>query len=308
MNSKFNVIVFSTLLASVAITSHATGQTLPENATPKLIDATTLELYRQYIAPIGKIESDSVQAAIKLVAVRGEGIPEFRDLLRKDFATSRQEGSQGYDSRKLLLLITAVLDREGAKRWHHEYVKRTGFPAQRVLPSRDDLYRESPLLADVIKYGRKCGRSEIDDFTFAVRQAHHSQGGPFLLDVLHNPVDRGNPIQGVDTSKGKWPDNTGGRWEEARFHAAVGLAELGVEDGVRWLIEHAKPNDFGIDGSVESHRQALVGTSSLRTNCIAVLYDLSGLKAKGDGSQQDWNNWWHKNAATFTPRQVALKP
>jgi hypothetical protein len=308
MNCKLNFIVFYTLLASLVPTSFATGQVAPGGPTSELIDATTLEIYREYIVPVGKFETDSVKAAIELVAVRSERQPKFRDLLRKDFATSRQQNNDGYDSRKLLSLITAVLDRDGAKRWQFEETKRLASPAQRVLLSSDDLYRESPLLADTIKYGRKCGRSEIDDFTFAVRQAHHPQGEQFLLDVLHNPVDQGKPIQGAVGATGKWPDNTGGSWLAARFHAAVGLAELGVEDGVKWLIEHAKPNDFGIDSSVDSHRHALVGTSSLRANCIAVLYNLSGIVSKGDGSQQDWDEWWHENATSLAPHPVALNP
>jgi hypothetical protein len=307
MNCKSNVTVFCTVLAAVALPSLVTGQTPPGNETPKPIDATTLELYRQYIAPIGKIESDSVWAAIVLVAARGHGVPEFRELLRKDFATSRQEDRRGYDSRKLLSLITAVLGREGGERWQREEVKRTGIGSSRALPLRDDLDRESLLLADVIKYGRECGRSEIDDFAFAVRLAHHPQGKQFLLDVLHNPVDRDNPVDGTAKTKGQWPDNIGGGWEEARFYAAVGLAELGVEDGVRWLIEHARPNEFGLDGHVDRHPHASTRTSSLRANCNAVLFDLSGLQTQGDGSHQDWDAWWHNSAATFTPRPVALK-
>lgn len=112
-------------------------------------------------------------------------------------------------------------------RWQREEEKRTGNPGQRALPQGDALYRESPLLAVVIKYGRKCGRSEIDNFAFAVRQAHHPQGKQFLLDVLNNPFDAGSLFDKTDITKGNWPDNVGGGWEEARFLAAVGLAELG---------------------------------------------------------------------------------
>ena len=81
------------------------------------VDATTLELYNRYIARVGKIEMASVRAAIELVAARGSGDKDFRALLRKDFATSRQKDNQRYDSRKLLSLITAVLHRDGGMRW-----------------------------------------------------------------------------------------------------------------------------------------------------------------------------------------------
>src|SRR5690606_16221293 len=103
--------------------------------TPRPVDQVSLELYRQYIAPIGKLESDTVHAAIELVAARSGSEPQFQELLRMDFATSRQAGSQGFDSRKLLSLITAILAREGRQRWQHEEIKHTGFAAQRVLPA-----------------------------------------------------------------------------------------------------------------------------------------------------------------------------
>jgi hypothetical protein len=272
---------------------NAGDRTPPGNPAPEPIDATTLELYNRYIAKVGKIESASVQAAIELVAARGSGDGEFRALLRNDFATSRQEDNQSFDSRKLLALITKVLYREGGMRWQLEYEKQTGQPGQRVLPPGDALYRESPLLTDVIKYGRKCGRSEIDDFVFAVRQAHHPQGKQFLLDVLNNPSDPGNPFEGSDKTKGKWPDNIGGGWEEARFIAAVGLAELNVEEGVRWLIEHARPDDFGTG-------------AELRKKCNRALHSLSGLQNKGEEFWVDWDTWWRENKDSFSPRRVYL--
>jgi len=83
---------------------------------------------------------------------------------------------------------------------------------------------------------------------------------------------------------------------------------LGAHEGVQWLIEHARPNDFGIDGNVDRHQHARITSSSLRANCNAVLGDLSGLQTQGDGSQPDWDRWWQENAASFTPRPVTLKP
>ncbi len=307
MNRKSLVAILGALLASFALAGLVTAQEPPGFTAPETVDATTLELYNQYVARVGKIESDSVRAAIELVAARGHGNPEFREMLRRDFAASRREDNPGYDSRKLLALITAVLERDGGRRWQHEQVKRNGVAAARPLPSADILYQESPLLADVIKYGRKCGRSEIDDFSFAVRQAHHPQGKQFLADVLHNSPDAGNPFRDADRTKGKWPDNVGGSWDDARFHAAVGLAELGVEEGIRWLIEHARPNDFGIDGSVDRHAHASTRTGSLRANCNAVLSDLSGLPATSDGNPRDWDECWREHAASFVPRPVALR-
>jgi hypothetical protein len=270
------------------------------------IDGTTLALYRQYIVRIGKIETESVRAAIDLVAIRGSRDAEFRALLRKDFATSRQKEFRKYDTHKLLTLIAAVLHRDGGKRWQSQLAKLSGAASQHPIPQAEFLYQESPLLSDVIKYGRSSDRSQIDAFTFAVRQAHHPQGKPFLMDVLHNPSDSRDAFGSTDKTKGKWPDNVGGSWRDAKFHAAVGLAELGVEDGVRWLFEHARPNEFGLDGTVYFHPHHQVGAGSLRKNCAQALHDVSGIRLD-QGRSPVWDTLWRENKTTFVPRPVGLK-
>lgn len=294
MKGKPRLVGSLALLITVAEANLLPGQSPPEPNTPRPADPVTLELYRQYVAPIGKIESDTANAAIEFVAVRSGSEPEFQELLRLDFATSRQADNQLYDSRKLLELITEVLGREGRQRWQHEKAKYAGFPVQRVLLAADQHYQDSSLWADVIRYGRQCNRSEIDDFAFAVRQAHHPQGKQFLLDILQNSRVPDDPYR-VVRPQGPWPDNTGGTWEEAYFHAAVGLAELGVQEGVRWLIDNAKPNDFGIDGNVDRHRHARITSSNLRSNCTAALGDLFGQPTQGDGNQPNREKWWDEN-------------
>lgn len=313
MNRNSNIIVLGTLLVSIAVTAPAIGDKPQENAPPQPIDAVSLELYGQYIGQSGKINASSIEAAIVLVADRSGDDQEFRELLRKDFAASQKADKQRYVLRKQLSLITAVLHRDGAARWQHESEKRTGLIGQRVIPSGKFLYRDSPLLADVIEFGRECHGSEIDDFAFAVRQAHHPQGKQFLLDVLHNPSQAENLLQApgkqaADKAVGKWAEGVGGIGDEARFIAAVGLAELGVKDGVDWLIQHAKPNQFGIDGNVDSHPHVGIHTSSLRENCDAALHDLTGLPRKFEWGTPTWDEWWKKNAATFTPRSISLRP
>ncbi len=36
--------------------------------------------------------------------------------------------------------------------------------------------------------------------------------------------------------------------------AAVGLAELGDQSAIEWLLDKAKPNDFGLDESINLSR------------------------------------------------------
>jgi hypothetical protein len=215
--------------------------------------------------------------------------------------------------------------------------KRTDLIEQTAPPPVDTvLYRKSPLLAQVIEYGRESNSSDIDAFVFAARQAHHPQAKQFLLDVLHNPHVLHNPLDSdfdplgdaatesaKGKAKGKWADNQGGSWEEARFHAAIGLAELGVKDGVVWLIDGARANNSGVYGSIFRHPHALDKSGGgLRINCEHALADLTGLtrllvEAPDSGSpgnpskperRRDWDKWWRETAKSFTPRPVTLKP
>lgn len=270
---------------------------------PKPIDATTKALYGQYISNTHKISTTSVQAAIELVAARGHRDAAFRALLENDFVRSCKEDKFGNVRRRLLDLVAKVLMHDAGPRWQSEEEKRTGLPGQRVLQPDAVLYRKSPLLARVIEYGRKSPSSEIDAFVFAVRQAHHPQGKQFLLDVLHDPSDE-TPFAGADPAKSKWPYRIRGT---ARFLAAVGLAELGVKEGVRWLVRHARTNNAGVYGTVRNYPHARDRTGNLRVNCEYALRDLAGVQRSQDRDQwRDWDQWWRKNSASFTPRRVTL--
>ena len=107
MNRNSHIIACSVLLVFVALTCLADNKP-PENVNAKPIDAVSLELYGQYIARIGKINSSSIDAAIVLVANRSGDDQRFRELLRKDFATSQQEDKYRNVFRKQLSLITAT--------------------------------------------------------------------------------------------------------------------------------------------------------------------------------------------------------
>ena len=95
---------------------------------------------------------------------------------------------------------------------------------------------------------------------------------------------------------------------EAKFHAAVGLAELGEHAGVEWLIRQSEPNEFGVGSKSASlnhapHRKAT--RSNLRESCLHALADLSGLPPADKGDQ--WKVWWATNKDDFAPNPVALR-
>lgn len=148
MNSKSKAVFICAFLVLVALTGPLLSQTPAGNAGANRLDDTTRELYEQYIARVGKIESDSVWAAIELVAARGVGSPHFRELLRRDFSTSRQKDSKGLDSHKLLALISALLEREGGMRWQHEQAKRNDFGIDGSIDRHPHLFARTSSLRE----------------------------------------------------------------------------------------------------------------------------------------------------------------
>ena len=269
-------------------------------------DAVTEQLFREYVIGRGRIPTASVNAAIELVAARGSNPPFIKTVLAEFEKTCEAGNGARTIKRNLLELLSKMLAVEGGRRWHYEDARRTrsGELSAAIVtptPSLDGdqrLYAESEILSHLIARGRQADRHEIDAFVLAVRQAHHPQGEEFLLDVLRNPPD----------SRGKWPDNVGGTWMDAKFHAAVGLAELGEHAGVEWLIGQSRSNDFGV-GSMSAflsrapHRKAIGG--NLRESCLHALADLLGQPATDRTAPLE--AWWTANKSQFEPKPVALQ-
>lgn len=277
-----------------------------DSADKDSVDGVTEQLFRQYVLGRGKIPTSNVQAAIVLVAARGNG-PAFNQIVLNEFEKTYKDENASTVRRNLLQLMAKMFAREGSDRWRYEHARRTGqaeSSATTVTPTPSPeyekiVYRESKMLERLIVRGRQANRHEIDAFVIAVRQAHHPQGKSFLLDVLQNSPD---------PEKGKWLDNTGGSWRDAQFHAAVGLAELGDHAGVEWLIKQSEPNDFGTGSMSVSLSNALHAKASggnLRQSCVCALEDLSGLQAVDDAGQ--WKTWWGTSKERFVPRAVALR-
>jgi hypothetical protein len=84
----------------------------------------------------------------------------------------------------------------------------------------------------------------------------------------------------------------------------VGLAELGDAAGVEWLIQRARPNEDGIDGSLWRVPHSRDPAGSLRASCRYALADLFGQKP--NATFAELTDWWTSNKKQFTPRPVAL--
>ena len=282
-------------------------------------DMVTEHLFRQYICVNGKITTSSVRAAIELVAARGDH-ERFRPLLMEELEKSCQEGGSRVVRQNLLSTLQKMLasHRHGGARWHYEQkqqAQRDGkevFPSAVIQPVSDQaLYQNSPMLKRVIELAYQADSADIDHFVLVVRQAHHPQSKAFLLDVLQNPESTIAPTSPAGggaarqrQAKSIWSDGQGGSWRDAKFHAAVGLAELGEPAGVEWLIACAVPNDFGLDDSVYRVQHFHSRRGSLRENAHLALLDLFGLDA--NVSNSDWPEIWKSQQSKFTPKQVML--
>lgn len=279
------------------------------------IDMVTEQLFRQYVVGRGKISTRTVNAAIELVAARGQS-PAFAQAVVLEFERSCEDENASSILKNLMELISKMLAVDGNQRWIYELAHRNGQTKQIATtagpsPSPTDekiYYRQSEMLERVISRGRQANRHNIDAFVIAVRQAHHPRGKQFLLDVLQNQPDPLSRGLTVDPLQGKWPDNLGGTWLDAKFHAAVGLAELGEHAGVEWLIKQSELNDFGVGSMSASlfhapHRKA--ASSNLRESCLHALADLFELPATSDSKQ--WTAWWAANKDHFQPKSVALQ-
>ena len=284
-----------------------------------------LELLRKLVRG-GKLDTKTINASITLVAARGAQDTEFARLVLAEFEKSCEGEDRTAQSRRhLLAVLTDIFEAWSSPSWRAQLgrFKSDDLP-QSVPPQMDEkLGRE--MLARVIQYGYATDRSEIANFSLAVRQLHHPAGREFLRGVLRNPGSGSDPFapsnppmtvppQATPTSKSnsgvptasRWKDNTGGGWTDAKFVAAVGLAELGEAEGIDWLLARAQPNKFGIDASLWSFPHIRESRGSLRECSRFALADLFGLPAQVTVTKLE--NWWRNNRATFTARPAMLKP
>lgn len=72
----------------------------------------------------------------------------------------------------------------------------------------------------------------------------------------------------------------------AKFHAAVGLAQLADAAGFEWLIAHSADSQARVELAQPAH----VPKSSLNTGCVAALRILTGEKSLN--TRAGWADWW----------------
>lgn len=273
----------------------------------------------------GKINTSTIQEWVTQVARAGAQDLEFARLVLAEFEKANAaEPRSNRLNRVLLSVIAEMFEAWSEPRWKAHLVGRTAS----ALP---DI--ETEFLKSLIKHAYSADRGNIAEFTLAARMLHHAASRDFLRDVLRNPesapadpfapaapretsptVTTGNttqptvtptaPQKTVPAAKSKWQDNLGGGWGDAKFIAAVGLAELNDVEGVEWLLSKARDNEFGLDGSLFYNRHVRDPRGSLRASSRASLADLFGLS--GEQSFEQLNARWNELKPQFMARPVAL--
>lgn len=276
----------------------------------------------------GKIDTKTINALITLVAARAAQDAAFARLVLVEFEKSCEGGVRTLQSRRhLLAVLTDIFEAWSSERWRSQLNRFNPDVLPQVVPPRVDAKFEGEMLDRVIQHGYATDRSEIANASLAVRQLHHPAGRVFLRDVLRDPGSDTNPFAPTNPPKtvsqqqpnttptpknnseapktSRWKDNVGGGWTDAKFVAAVGLAELGESEGVEWLLARAQPNDFGIDSSLWTFPHNRDSRGSLMESSRLSLAELFGLPAQA--TTEELANWWRSNRTKFTARPATLK-
>ncbi len=279
----------------------------------------------------GKINTSTIQLWVTQVARAGARDDEFARLVLAEFekANAAEPGTNRLN-RALLSVIAELFEAWSEPRWKTQLAARAANASPDV---------ETEFLTSLIKHAYSADRGNIAEFTLAARMLHHSASRDFLRDVLRNsessaptdpfepvapggtnptvkpavtpastpPVPQAAPQKDAPAPKSKWKDNIGGGWGDAKFIAAVGLAELNDAEGVEWLLSKARDNEFGLDDSLFYNRHARDPRGSLRASCRLALSDLFGLNGtKSEPSFEQLTARWQELKLKFVARPVPL--
>jgi hypothetical protein len=228
-------------------------------------------LFEAYLDGPRKINTTTILAAATIVADRGRQTGFWKEVLA-ELKTGDQH-SEVHCVRILgNMLAGDAFARDAIRRQ-----KETG----EVSASIPMVYLSPDVVAEVLERGTKADRNRIEHYTVALERARVPESRDFFTMVLHKrqPIPAGAPL-GVDVPSGFYYG------DGARFHAAVGLAQLGDPAGYEWLIANCEdPNGF-----VQHARPYFSDRSDIGTCCRAALRQLAGDKTLA--TRAEWEAWW----------------
>jgi hypothetical protein len=268
--------------------------TVPAGAQDRQPDELTRQLFEQYLRG-GKIDTASVMAATQLVAERGRENGFWKDILAE---LKRNNQNSEIECVRVLgkMLATDAVARDAIRRSN-----KPGEPSQQGIPR---VCLEPEVVTVLLERGGKADRFQIDHYAIALARARVPDAHDFFKSILRatTPGDPFGPAPSTtsrrDTTTTPVTKPDGSKvtnfaptnpyhLESTRFHAAVGLAQLGDSEGIDWLIANCGYSE----GTVLSGRpQGAPPGGGLSACCVKALRQLSGERTQT--SKTEWAAWW----------------
>jgi hypothetical protein len=258
--------IFLVLLAQVASIPQmvAAQERAPDELSQLLFDT--------YLARPGKHNTPTVMAASQIVADRGRESGFWKNVL------AELKTNDEHSEVNCVRILGNMLAMDASARDALRRQKETG----EISASIQSVRLGPEVAKELLERANKADRFLSDHYTIALARARVPEAREFLASIL---VARRGPAAPPIAGR---EDAPAGFYhlESTRFHAAVGLAQLGDAAGIDWLIANCED----INGDVSSARPyAASPGGSLDSCCVAALRQLSD---KMDlTTRAEWEAW-----------------
>ncbi|MCH8150557.1 MAG: hypothetical protein IH987_21705 [Planctomycetes bacterium] len=259
-------------IASMLLVAGAAVAIPPSPDQPPVIRDPDMEPYFDRLIHLcfngGKINSDDRAAACHLLSRAARRHERWRVPVRM----LRQE--QG-NERRIVQVLGKIAAVDARAR------DRQALPKEERMriASMPGVVLDDTVVPELLDRVRATDRDVVDHYVIALARARDPRAVDFLRKIL-----TGNLGQSGLTS--------------TRFHAAVGLANLGDIEAVEWLI-----NNIDADRGRVSH--AWPGkrcSNDLATSCVEALHQVSGYL--GYSTADEWRQWWSAQRESFQPKNI----
>lgn len=239
----------------------------PSLAHGQVGDDLTRQLFEQYVARQGKISTDSILAATHLVAERGRRNGFWKSVLA-ELRRNHEQSEIG-----CVRVLGKMLATDAAARDTIRRAETTGEVSAWVPTVQLD----HAVVTELLKRANKADRFRIDHYTIALARSRAPEAREFFRSILADSA----PINPFSDA----PSGTI-HLTSTRFHAAVGLAQLGDVAGFRWLIAHCDDTAGTVTNAWPKGARPGGGLGDC---CIEALRQLSGRQELT--SKADWEGW-----------------
>ena len=214
-------------------------------------------LFDGCIARRGKINTSTVMAASHIVAGRGRNTGFWTTVLR-ELQKGEEQSEIG-----CVRVLGKMLAIDAAARDVIRREKETGETGQ----WQASICLGPEVVTELVERGKKADRFRVDHYAIALARARVPEAKDFFRMILR--------------------DDTGKHYmASAKFHAAVGLAQLSHPTGFEWLIA----NSGDPLPTISNAWPPGVPDLNVNTCCVAALRHLSGENKLS--TKQEWQTWW----------------